>query len=357
MGKKLLLCFNVLLCAIAIAQSPDQSSAPVIHTVIPVLPHIQSRLQYLNTRLEQHAHKYLQKLERKEAALKRKFMKIDSVTAKQLFEGTAQQYARSSASLTNASGATGRAAGAYLPNVDSLKSSLSFLQQNKALLSGEEAKKVTSSLQQLQQMQGKLQQADAAKAFIQYRKQQIKEVLSRYTQLPKSITQTYQRYNKDLYYYSTQVQEYKDMLNDPDKMFTKALSLLNKLPAFQSFLQQHSELAGLFAVPASYGAGQSLAGMQTRNDVQLLMQAQYASAGPNVNQMLQQNMQAAQAQLNQLKDRINKLGSAGAEMDMPISNPITRKQEPSGNDWNTVPTCKRRRPATTIPPHQILVFQ
>ncbi len=92
-------------------------------------------------------------------------------------------------------------------------------------------------------------------------------------------------FNKELFYYSQQVQEYKDMLNDPDKLLTKSLELLNKLPAFQSFMQQHSELAGLFAVPAGYGSNQSLAGLQTRSQVQQLMQNQLASAGPNAGQI------------------------------------------------------------------------
>ncbi|WP_315822484.1 hypothetical protein [Paraflavitalea speifideaquila] len=115
------------------------------------------------------------------------------------------------------------------------------------------------------------------------------------------------------------------MLNDPDKLLTKTLSLLNKLPAFQSFMQQHSELAGLFAVPAGYGSNQSLAGLQTRSQVQQLMQNQLSAAGPNAQQLLQQNLQAAQAQLNALKDKINKLGADGADMDMPDFKPNNQK--------------------------------
>jgi hypothetical protein len=153
-------------------------------------------------------------------------------------------------------------------------------------------------------LQAKLQQADQVKAFIKQRKEQIKTALSRYTNLPNSITKSYQDFNKELFYYTQQVQEYKDMLNDPDKLLQKTLGLLNKLPAFQSFMQQHSELAGLFAVPANYGTPQSLAGLQTRSEVQQLIQTQLSAGGPNAGQMLQQNLQAAQAQLNQLKEKL-----------------------------------------------------
>lgn len=287
--------------------------------------HIQKKTEKLEAQLTRQTEKYLQRLARKEEKLRKKLQKTDSTAAKQLFEGAAEQYGRLSEQLKNPVSLTGRPRGQYLPYVDSLKTSLSFLQQNSNLLQTEQAQQVNSSLQQVQQLQGKLQQTEQIKAFIKQRKEQIKATLSRYANLPGSITKTYQDFNKELFYYSQQVQEYKDLLNDPDKLLTKTLSLLNKLPAFQSFMQQHSQLAGLFSVPAGYGSNQSLAGLQTRSQVQQLMQTQLASAGPNAQQMLQQNLQAAQAQLNQLKDKINQLGGGSADLDMPDFKPNNQK--------------------------------
>jgi hypothetical protein len=279
----------------------------------------------LEAQLTRQTNKYLQHLARKDEKLRRKLQKTDSTVAKQLFEGAAEQYAKLSKQLKNPVSLAGRTRGQYLPYVDSLKTSLAFLQQNSNLLQSEQAQQITSSLQQVQQLQGKLQQTEQIKAFIKQRKEQIKATLSRHTNLPGSITKTYQDFNKELFYYSQQVQEYRDLLNDPDKLLTKTLSLLNKLPAFQSFLQQHSELAGLFAVPVGYGNGQSLAGLQTRSQVQQLMQTQLASSGPNANQLLQQNLQVAQAQLGQLKDKVNKLGAGSADLDMPDFKPNNQK--------------------------------
>jgi hypothetical protein len=287
--------------------------------------HIQKKTDKLEAQLTHQTEKYLKRLARKEEKLRRKLMKTDSTAAKQLFDGSAEKYAQLSAQLKNPTAITGRMGGQYLPYVDSLKTSLSFLQQNNGLLNSEEAKKITGSLQNVQQLQGKLQQSEQVKAFIRERKEQIKATLSRYTTLPKGLTKGYQDFNKELFYYSQQLQEYKDILNDPDKLLNKTLSLLNKLPAFQSFMQQHSELAGLFAVPAGYGSNQNLAGLQTRSQVQQLMQNQLSSAGPNTQQLLQQNLQAAQAQLNTLKDKINKLGAGGADMDMPDFEPNNQK--------------------------------
>jgi hypothetical protein len=132
-------------------------------------------------------------------------------------------------------------------------------------------------------------------------------------------------FNKEAYYYGQQLREYKDMLKDPDKMVQKGLTLLNKLPAFKQFMAQHSELASLFRLPDNYGTPQSLAGLQTRAQVQQQIQTQLASAGPNAQQYLQQNLQAAQAQLNQLKDKVSKLGGGGSDMDMPDFKPNNQK--------------------------------
>ncbi|MDF2189977.1 hypothetical protein [Paraflavitalea sp. CAU 1676] len=319
----------VLLMIFILLHSATAQDNPTFADKILGLPakfndRIQKKADKLEEQLTRQTEKYLQRLARKEEKLRRKLMKTDSTAAKQLFDGSAEQYAKLSEKLKNPTAITGRAGGQYLPYVDSLKTSLSFLEKNKDLLNSEEAKKITGSLQQVQQIQGKLQQTEEIKAFIRQRKEQIKATLSRYTNLPAGLTKGYQDFQKEMYYYTQQVQEYKDLLNDPDKLLNKTLSLLNKLPAFQDFMKQHSELAGLFSVPAGYASGQSLAGLQTRSQVQQLMQNQLG-AGPNVQQMMQQNLSAAQAQLNELKDKISKLGGGGADLDMPNFKPNNQK--------------------------------
>jgi hypothetical protein len=221
-------------------------------------------------------------------------------------------------------------AGEYLPGMDSLKTSLSFLQQNNQLLGSSKdiQQKIQSSLGDVNQLQSKLQQTEQVKAFIQQRKQQIKQALSKYTNLPAGITNSFTDFNKEAYYYGAQIKEYRDMLKDPDRMMEKGLSLLNKLPAFKQFMQQNSQLASLFRLPDNYGTPQSLAGLQTRAQVQQQIQTQLAAGGPNAQQYLQQNLQAAQAQLNQLKDKLlnsPSTGGGGGEADMPNFKPNQQK--------------------------------
>ena len=282
---------------------------------------VDKKVSRLEERLSAQTGKYLQRLAKRERKLKRKLSRIDSTAAKDLFNNSEQQYARLLNKLKSKVPSTDAATGEYLPYTDSLKGVLSFLDQHKNGISEKLQGKAKHAFDQFKQLQGGLRTADEVKEFIRQRKQQLRDALGRYKGLPKSITGGLADFNKEVYYYSQQVREYKEILNDPDKAMKKALSLVNRLPAFQEFMKQHSQLAGLFAVPAGYGNVASLGGLQTRGQVQALVQNQLASAGPGGQQVLQQNLQAAQAQLNQYKDKLKQLGSGSGDIEMPDFKP------------------------------------
>jgi hypothetical protein len=79
-------------------------------------------------------------------------------------------------------------------------------------------------------------------------------------------------------------------------------------------------LASLFRMPGdpndpNYIA--SLAGLQTRVQVNALVQQIVASAGPNGLQQFRQNLQAGQNQLNELKAKIGKFGGSSSDDILP----------------------------------------
>ncbi|THU39227.1 hypothetical protein FAM09_11990 [Niastella caeni] len=323
-----LICMCVLCNLITVAQNSKPTVDSLIDLPSSYFSRVQNKYANLDDRLTKQTEKYLQRLFNREKRIQRKLAKIDSTGAQQLFANSEKQYAQLTGKIKSVGNKLPGGSGAYLPMLDSVKTSLSFLEQNSGLLSKSKdvQEKVKGSLTQVTQLQSKLQQTEQVKAFIQQRKQQLKESLSKYTNLPKGIANEVADFNKQAYYYSAQLKEYKEMLNDPDKMVQKGLSLLNKLPAFTQFMKQHSELASLFRLPDNYGTPQSLAGLQTRAQVNQQIQTQLAGAGPNAQQYLQQNLQAAQTQLNQLKDKINKLGGSGSgDMEMPDFKPNRQK--------------------------------
>ncbi|HZE85709.1 MAG TPA: hypothetical protein VE035_15435 [Puia sp.] len=270
--------------------------------------------------------KYLDRLAKKEARLRRKLFRQDSAAGKRLFDKNPLDYNALKQSLQTKVGSLSRFTGnSYLPYLDSIKTSLKFLQQNKNVLSGSPQlpDQVNASLAQVSQLQNKMQVADQIKQLIRDRKTQIQQALSQFTHLPAGLQSSYQGYSKEAYYYGQQLKEYKDELSDPDKLTKRALGLLNRMPVFQQFMKEHSDLAGLFSLPGSggYGTPRVLAGLQTRSVVQQAIQSQVAAGGPNAQQLVSQNIQSAESQLTSLKQKITGLGGGSSNMEIPDFRP------------------------------------
>jgi hypothetical protein len=333
-SKPILVLLIVIGCSF---RARSQHDGVAVDTVIN-LPNkfftsINSKTTAIEDRLTRKTEKYLQRMVRQENKLQGALSKVDSTAAKQLFANSQQRYQQLIAKIkSNAIVSKAGLKGSYLPGMDSMKTSLAFLQKNSQLLGNSTAiqQKVTASLGNVNELEDKLKQTEDIKAFILQRKQQIKEQLSKMTGLPGSVTSCVTDFNKQAYYYDAQVKSYKEMLNDPNQMVTKGLAVLKKLPAFAQFMKQHSEWASLFNLPDDYGSSGSLAGLQTRAQVQQQIQTQLASAGPGAQQYLQQNLQAAQAQLGQLKDKLlNSTG--GGTVDDPNFRPNGQKTK---TFWN-----------------------
>ncbi|MEO6328320.1 MAG: hypothetical protein ABIO55_05285, partial [Ginsengibacter sp.] len=260
----------------------------------------------------------LEKFQKHEKRLQEKLDSIDA-GAKNLFENSKEEYNKLSGIIKSKTSKAIGGSEPYNSYLDTLSTSLSFLKQFK------NAGNVTKPMASLSNLQSKLQQSEKVKEFVSQRKQQIKELLSKYTKIPIGLKKEYARLNKTAYYYSAQVNEYKQMLKDPAKAERKALSFLNKLPAFQKFMQKNSQLASLFRMPDNYGTPQSLAGLQTRASVEGLIQQRISAGGPNGQQMIQQNIAQAHSEMNKLKDKINKLGGGNSDAEMPDFKPNNQK--------------------------------
>jgi hypothetical protein len=270
-------------------------------------------------------------MERQEKKLHRKALKADSgYVVHENIDSVYSAFRSKLSSDGNSSVVSGQSPvvnlNEYNSYIDTLSTSLAFLQKYKGL-----EDKVKSPAAALDQLKSKLNETDKIKQFIAQRKQQVKEQLSKYTKIPPALKNRYATIQKTAYYYSAQVKEYKDILKDPKKIEEKALSVLNQMPFFQQFMKENSQLASLFGLPGNYGTAASLAGLQTRASVQGMIQQRIAAGGPNAMAQVQQNLQNAQAQLTQLKDKLLKSsglqGSAG-EMDMPDFKPNSQKTKP-----------------------------
>ena len=211
-----------------------------------------------------------------------------------------------------------------MPYVDSLKGSLAFMQQNQSglNLSAVSQNQLTQSVGQFNELQGKLRVTDQAKTYIAERKEMMKQQLLRYAN-DAGLKKYLEDYSKAQFYFAEQLRQYHELLNSPDRVLQKALIVLNKIPAFQSYMRKWGQLANLFGVSPDYGTAAGLEGLQTRSQVQQLIQEQVGAGGSSGMAALQSNLESAHQQLDQYKGKLSSVGSG--DMDMPDFKPNQEK--------------------------------
>jgi hypothetical protein len=197
----------------------------------------------------------------------------------------------------------------YIPRLDSLKMGLSFLDQNGA------SQKVKEALSSTALLQKRFEQAEEIREFLKEKREELKAQLEKL-----GLGRQLKKINKEVYYYSARIKEYKEIFKDPKKIEKKALELLSKTKLFQDFFKKNSILASLFRMPGdptdpTYLA--SLQGLQTRAQVNALVQQQVMAGGPNGMQQFTANLQSARGQLNELQNRILKAGGGSSDAEMP----------------------------------------
>ena len=283
--------------------------------ILPKIPakyadKVSARVQDLGQKLDGKSTKALRQLQQQEKKIQQKLSKIDSLATANIFTGANEKYQQLTEKLKSPGKLT-----KYTPRLDSMVSLLNLLQQHPQLISqaADVKEKVKAAISKVDVFKSQLQKAEDIKKFLKERKQFLKEQLSKF-----GFAKELKKLNKQVYYYSQQVNEYKEILKDPKKIEKKALELLSKTKLFRDFMKQNSMLAGLFRMPGNEpGSVASLAGLQTRVQVNNLIQTQISAGGPNAQQQFQQNLQAAQSQLSQLKDKVMQFGGSSSEDIMP----------------------------------------
>ena len=300
----------------------SQDSSSLLQLPSKYLDQVSAKANHLEQKLDKKSEKALLQLTKQEEKIKRKLLKIDSLAANNIFTKTEQRYQRLQEQLKN----PGRFA-QYIPHLDSVATSLKFLQQNPEFLSKAKdiKEKLKETISKVDGLENQLQRAEEIKQFLKEQKEFLQAQLSKF-----GFAKELKKINVGVYYYSQQVNEYKAILKDPKKLERKAIELLSKTKFFQDFMRKNSMLASLFRMPGgdpndpTYQA--TLAGLQTRAQVNNLILQQVSSGGPNAQAVIQQNIQQAQAQLQQLKDKVTQFAGGNSDDIMPEGfKPSTEK--------------------------------
>jgi hypothetical protein len=287
---------------------------------------VEARTGQLDQSLTRKTTSYLDKLARLEDRLKSKLATTNSDATKNFPAGDYQQWIRGmqAPSSSTAPGKT------YIGGLDTLRTTLQYLQSGQggsgmAANAGTGSTALANASGQVQQLQAHLDQSALISQYISERKQQIAQYLAGYTHLPAGVTQTFDQYKATAYYYHQQVEALKNSLSDPQKIEQQAITQLSKVPAYQTFLAQHSMLASMFRLPAGYEDGSALQGLQTKGQVQQMLQQQVSGGGQGAQSAVDQQMQQAKTQLTNMQSNLSKYGVGGQAIDMPNFQPNQQK--------------------------------
>ncbi len=314
--NKMLTGLMLLLYSSIQVYAQDVKSSDTVVAVISdkYLSSINKTAGNLESNLDKKTEKLLSKLRQQESRIFKKLQKTDSTKAKALLNQSEAQYKKLEQNITKLS----KNGNTYLPSLDTLTSSLKFLQQNPGLLKLKDNRgQLTNAMDKVQGLQEQFNKAELVKKFIKERKQTLTKQLERI-----GFVKEMKQINKLVYYYQAQVNEYKEILKDHKKAERKAIELLSQTKLFKEFMQKNSQLASLFRLPSNTptdpaALNASLAGLQTRAQVNALLQQQLAA--PGAMDQFRNNMQSAQSQLNSLKNKLgNQIGNTGGQdIDMP----------------------------------------
>ena len=288
----------------------DTSSSQAVFS--KYLDKVFAKTTSLNKKLNSQATKGLQQLQNLEEILKNKLFKKDSIKAKAVFGDAHEQYKQLEKRLAGSTSLQ-----QFIPSLDTLITSLKFLQQNSQLLPStkESQQKLKDAIAKVTDLERQLQKAVEIKKYSEERSRYLKNLLENL-----GFSKDLNRLNKQVYYYKGQLDEYKSLLKDHKKFERKALELLSRTKLFNDFMRMNSQLASLFRMPAESDdpvAMASLTGLQTREQVTALLQNQIDIGGPSAQHQLQQNLQQAQSKLHELKEKLNGLGNASSNDELP----------------------------------------
>ena len=328
MTRHLYLFFCIIVCIQTGRAQSDSLTNELSSTInIPnkTISSLQEKYSNLTSKLNEKSAKLLAWMQRKETRLYTKLNNTDDIKAQQLFsKDISQEYRDLQSGLIEVPNKCARALlKEYLPGIDSVQTSLNFLLQN-ADLPTNKSKQLQALNATLKGLQEDLQKANDIQAFVKEREVILKEQLVN-TGLVKKLKEI----NKQVYYYQAQLAAYKETLNDKEKLKEKFLETVRTLPAFQKFWQKNSYLTALFPTPDNVGTTAALAGLQTCFSVQTIITQRIGGGlGGNIDprQYFQEQISAAQAQLNQLKDKLSQFSNGGSGyMTMPDFKPNDQK--------------------------------
>jgi hypothetical protein len=281
----------------------------------------QQKMQRFKNQTEAKTIKTLTKCVRWENKIKRILLKVDPAKAAQLFNEHSLSFEKLLAQYQAGMLTINNKLDYYNEAADNLSTRVKYIQSQKTAFNTTQQQYLQAADSLVENFDNATQRQALISKLIKERQQQLFAIAKDKIKSSKLFT----KINKEAYYYGVSIDNYKQLLNDPSKIEATAIALLEKIPAFKSFFKQFSALGRMFPEPDPANNIAALAGLQTRTQITQQIQNLASQMGSGGMQSIQQNIQAAQNQLNQLRDKVLNAGGSNSNMELPNFKPNTQK--------------------------------
>jgi hypothetical protein len=310
----------LMACNICSAQT-DSTIESLQALPLQYINQLDNKIEKYSNRISSKTEKTLTKLAKWEQKIRQLIKKADPSTAERLFGNNQTTFTTLLQKLQEGKSLAENYQSKYDSYRDNLTTNLKYLQQQKDNIKGKLVKPITEASQKLTALEDNVKNSEALEQFIKERKQLLISQTVQYIGKSKYLS----KISAESYYFVETMRNYKELFQDKHKAEQTAVAILTRIPAFSRFMQENSMLASLFGSPSAVSTPANLAGLQTRASVSALIQNQIATAGPNAQQQIQNNIAQAQSELNKLKDKVLKAGGSSGDMEIPDFKPNQQK--------------------------------
>lgn len=184
-----------------------------------------------------------------------------------------------------------------VPTLDTIKTCLKFLATNPASMALKENAQAEfkNALEATRLFEERLGDAEEINIFLQQQRDRLKDAM-----INLGLLKDLKKLNKQAYYFSQQLAEYKEMLKDHRKLQRKVMQMLAQSHPFHEFMKRHSMLATIFRFAGDNGPGNAntalLAGLQTREQINQLLEQRLGISGAGALQLMRQSQGNGQHQ-------------------------------------------------------------
>lgn len=324
MSTSRLIIITLLLCTSILCQAQIDSTLEALQAIpAKYLSSVENKIDKYTNRITGKTEKTLTKLSRWEAKIKTLLEQVSPETANKLFGNNQLTFSSALQKLKEGKAVVEGYKTRYNEYRDKLTTSIKYLDEQKDKLNTSLVKPIAGAKQKLAELEKDVSTTEAIEQFIKERRKQLINEAAKYLGRSRYLT----KIDKEAYYYIETIRNYKEIFSDKRKAEETARKILDKIPAFKKFMQENSMLAQLFGSPNSPASMASLQGLQTRASVSSLIQDRLAMGGPGAREAFSQNMQQAQAELSNLKDRVLKAGGSSSDAEIPNFKPNSQKSK------------------------------